>query len=150
MPSSSYLAKQMIVMRRDLKMRKGKIAAQAGHACVEAVLMALAREHRLDQVRLATAEDGSPTWVYLDSDGTPHTALSDWFDAGVAKVCVYVDSEEALLDIAERGREQGFAVALVRDAGLTEFHGEATYTCLAFEPLRAEDVDPITGELPLY
>ena len=150
MPSSSYLAKQMIVMRRDLKMRKGKIAAQAGHACVEAVLMALAREHRLDQVRLATAEDGSPTWVYLDSDGTPHTALSDWFDAGVAKVCVYVDSEEALLDIADQGRERGFAVALIRDAGLTECHGEATYTCLAFEPLRAEDVDPITGELPLY
>ena len=30
--------KMMIVMRRDLKMRKGKIAAQAGHACVEAVL----------------------------------------------------------------------------------------------------------------
>lgn len=150
MSSSSYLAKQMIVMRRDLKMRKGKIAAQAGHACVEAVLMALARERRLDQVRLATAEDGSPTWVYLDSDGTPHTALSDWFDAGVAKVCVYVDSEEALLDIADQGRERGFAVALIRDAGLTEFHGEATYTCLAFEPLRAEDVDPITGELPLY
>ncbi|MGO5267666.1 aminoacyl-tRNA hydrolase [Parafannyhessea umbonata] len=150
MPSSSYLAKQMIVMRRDLKMRKGKIAAQAGHACVEAVLMALARERRLDQVRLATAEDGSPTWVYLDSDGTPHTALSDWFDAGVAKVCVYVDSEEALLDIADQGRERGFAVALIRDAGLTEFHGEATYTCLAFEPLRAEDIDPITGELPLY
>ena len=46
MPSTSYLAKQMIVMRRDLKMRKGKIAAQAGHACVEAVLMALAREGR--------------------------------------------------------------------------------------------------------
>ncbi len=29
-----YTAKQMIVMRRDLHMRKGKIAAQAGHACV--------------------------------------------------------------------------------------------------------------------
>ena len=41
-------------------------------------------------------------------------------------------------------------MALIRDAGLTEFHGEATYTCLAFEPLRADDIDPITGDLPLY
>ena len=146
----AYKSKQMIVMRRDLRMRKGKIAAQAGHACVEATLMALAREGRLSEVRLALGEDGQPSWVYLDDEGTPATALSDWFDAGVAKVCVYVDSEEALLDIADQGRERGFAVALIRDAGLTEFHGEATYTCLAFEPLRAEDVDPITGELPLY
>ena len=35
-------------------------------------------------------------------------------------------------------------------AGLTEFHGEPTYTCLAFEPLPAERIDPLTGELPLY
>ena len=93
MAVSSYKAKQMIVMRRDLKMRKGKIAA---------------------------------------------------------KVCVYVDGEDALLELAEKGREQGFACALVHDAGLTEFHGEPTYTCLAFEPLRADQIDPITGELPLY
>jgi PTH2 family peptidyl-tRNA hydrolase len=146
MPSSSYKAKQMIVMRRDLKMRKGKIAAQAGHACVEATLMALAREGRLDQVRVTP--DGS--WVYLDHDQADSSALCDWFDAGVAKVCVYVDSEEELLEVARQGRQRGFLVALIRDAGFTEFHGEPTYTCLAFEPLPAEDIDPITGELPLY
>ena len=146
MPGSSYKSKQMIVMRRDLKMRKGKIAAQSGHACVEATLMALAREGRLGEVRVSPEEG----WVYLDDDGREPTALSDWFEAGVAKVCVYVDSEEELLDIARQGRERGFAVALVRDAGLTEFHGEPTYTCLAFVPLHAEDVDPITGRLPLY
>ena len=116
MAVSSYKAKQMIVMRRDLKMRKGKIAAQ----------------------------------VYLDDEATEATALSDWFDAGVAKVCVYVDSEEELLDLAARGRELGFVYALVRDAGLTEFHGESTFTCLAFEPLRASQIDPLTGDLPLY
>ena len=135
-PNRTYKSKQMIVMRRDLKMRKGKIAAQAGHACVEAVLMALAREGRLDQVRVTENNN----WVYLADDGTPETALSRWFDAGVAKVCVYVDGEEALLEIARQGREQGFA----------EFHGEPTYTCLAFEPLAPDDIDPITGDLPLY
>ncbi len=149
MAVSSYKAKQLIVMRRDLKMRKGKIAAQAGHACVEAVLMALAREDRLGDVSLSYDEDGEPTWIVVDDHGDP-SPLTDWFLYGVAKVCVYVDSEEALLDIAQQGRDQGFLVALIRDAGLTEFHGEATYTCLAFEPLRAEDIDPITGDLPLY
>ena len=88
-------------------------------------------------------------WIVVDDHGDP-SPLTDWFRYGVAKVCVYVDSEEALLDIAQRGRDQGFLVALIRDAGLTEFHGEATYTCLAFEPLRADDIDPITGDLPLY
>ena len=146
MPERTYKSKQMIVMRRDLRMRKGKIAAQAGHACVEATLMALAREGRLDQVRVTASE----SWVYLDDEGTPSTPLSRWFDAGVAKVCVYVDGEDALLDLAIRGREAGFAVALVRDAGFTEFHGEPTYTCLAFEPLAPEQIDPLTGNLPLY
>ena len=145
MAVSSYKAKQMIVMRRDLKMRKGKIAAQAGHACVEAVLMALAREGRLDQVRVTP----SGNWVYLDEGDMAPTPLADWFDAGVAKVCVYVDGEDALLDIAAQGRERGFVCALVQDAGLMEFHGETTYTRLAFEPLRADQVDPATGDLPL-
>ncbi|MFC2647724.1 MAG: aminoacyl-tRNA hydrolase [Coriobacteriaceae bacterium] len=147
---SSYKAKQMIVMRRDLRMRKGKIAAQAGHACVEATLMALAREHRLGEVRVETDMAGDPSWIYLDDEGEDPTPLSDWFDAGVAKVCVYVDSEQELLDLAQLGRDRGFIVALIRDAGITEFHGESTYTCLAFEPLSPEQIDPLTGDLPLY
>ena len=150
MARGSYKAKQMIVVRRDLKMRKGKIAAQSGHACVEAVLMALAEERRLAGVDVRRDENGDPTWVGLHHGVFDHSALTDWFDAGVAKVCVYVDSEEELLDLAEKGRERGFVCALVRDAGYTEFNGVATYTCLAFEPLRPEDIDPLTGELPLY
>ena len=166
---SSYKAKQMIVMRRDLKMRKGKIAAQAGHACVEATLIALAKAGRLEDVRV-TPDDN---WVYLQKEAPQvrrgplaslfgsrgesvvegnegHVPIVDWFEAGVAKVCVYVDSEEELLELAARGREQGFVSALIRDSGRTEFHGEATYTCLAFEPLYPEQIDPLTGDLPLY
>lgn len=139
--SVDYKSKQMIVVRRDLKMRKGKIAAQAGHACVEAVLMALLEHKQIDNIY----QEGD--YIQMDADDS---ALSRWFRFGVAKVCVYVDSEEELLDIYNQGLEAGFVVALIRDAGKTEFHGEPTYTCLAFEPLAAEDIDPITGNLPLY
>lgn len=144
MAARGYKAKQMIVVRRDLHMRKGKIAAQAAHACVEATLMALAEEGRLDEVRT----DGS--WVWLDHPEGDDTPLTSWFDAGVAKVCVYVDSEDELLALAGAGRERGLRVALVRDAGLTEFAGVPTLTCLAFEPLYPEQIDPLTGDLPLY
>jgi len=130
--------------RRDLKMRKGKIAAQSGHACVEAVLLALAKEGRLNDVN---ADNG---WISLENEGREATPLSEWFANGVAKICVYVDSEEALLDLNRRGRELGFTTALIQDAGHTEFHGEPTYTCMAFEPLYPEQINPLTGDLPLY
>lgn len=133
-------------MRRDLKMRKGKIAAQAGHACVEATLMAISKQG-LGKDFYLTRDD---SWVDLNVGDKNHTPLIDWFESGVAKVCCYVDSEEELLDIYQQGKEAGFLVALVRDAGLTEFHGEPTLTCLAFEPLYPEQIDPITGKLPLY
>lgn len=136
--------KQMIVMRRDLKMRKGKIAAQAGHACVTAVLAALAWEGRLNEVRVTGGE------ITLAPSEKPATPLSEWFARGVTKVCLYVDSEEALLAIDRQAKEAGLLCALICDSGITEFHGTPTYTCLALEPALPETVDPITGCLPLF
>ena len=134
----------MIVMRRDLKMRKGKIAAQAGHAAIEAILTALQKEDRMND--LVITSDG----VSLKDDGREATPLSDWFRYGCAKVCVYVDSEEALLFIADQASERGIVVSVITDAGMTEFHGVPTRTCLALEPLPTEVADELTGGLPLY
>ena len=134
----------MIVMRRDLKMRKGKIAAQAGHAAVEAVLLAIAKEDRTGD--LAVTSDG----VTLLPNGKADSALSLWFRDGCAKICVYVDSEEELLSLAARAEEKGILCAVITDAGCTEFHGQPTRTCLAVEPLDEEIADSLTGELPLY
>ena len=136
--------KQMIVVRRDLRMRKGKIAAQAGHACVTAVLAALEHEGRLAEVH---AENGGIVLTPSDQTATP---LSEWFARGVAKVCLYVDSEEELLAIDQKAKAAGLISALICDNGITEFHGRPTYTCLAFEPALPETVDPITGDLPLF
>ncbi len=139
-----YRSKMMIVMRRDLKMRKGKIAAQAGHAAIEAVLMALCKEGRLGDLEMT--EEG----MMLKTEGKDATALSEWFSYGCAKICVYVDSEEALLAIASAAKEKGILSAVITDAGMTEFHGVPTKTCLALEPLPADVADELTGGLPLY
>ena len=134
----------MIVMRRDLKMRKGKIAAQAGHACIDAVLQALQKENRLND--LVSSPDG----MMLKTTDKPESPLTEWFNNGCTKVCVYVDSEEELLAIAEKAESRGIIAAVITDWGLTEFHGEHTKTCLALEPLPAEIANELTGELPLY
>lgn len=137
-----YEAKQMIIMRRDLKMRKGKIAAQASHACVEVVLKALMKENRFNELK---ETDG---YMTLETDDV--TPLTQWFKRGVAKVCVYVDSEEELLALNKKAQAMGYLTSLIQDAGYTEFHGVPTYTCMAMEPLYIEDANKITGDLPLY
>ena len=126
-------------------MRKGKIAAQASHASVEAVLKAIVKENRAGQLR--TDPEG---YAYLDAPEGQESPLTDWFRYGMAKICVYVDSEEELLALDQKAREADVTTALILDAGFTEFHGQPTYTALAFEPLEAERADELTGGLPLY
>lgn len=139
-----YSAKQVIVMRRDLQMRKGKIAAQAGHACVEAVLRALARDGLLAHVRM---DEGQ---IAIDTPEGVDAPVVRWFADGEAKICVYVNSEAELLAIHDKVTEAGHISALIQDAGFTEFHGEPTFTCLAIEPLPRPVVDEFTGTLPLF
>ncbi|MOA31287.1 peptidyl-tRNA hydrolase [compost metagenome] len=120
-------AKQIIVMRRKfpsgVKLRRGKEIAQGAHASQ----LATERAAEMD---------------------TP--AYREWVSGPIAKVCVYVETEEELLAVAEKAREAGLPCALVRDSGRTEFHGEPTLTALGIGPAYAEDLDPVTGHLPLY
>ena len=69
---------------------------------------------------------------------------------GSTPVRLYVDGEDALLEIAKKAEERGIIASVITDAGMTEFHGEPTKTCLALEPLPADIADELTGALPLY
>ncbi len=120
--------KQVIVMRKDLNMRKGKMVAQGAHASIK------------DLVRkFVTAK----TVADLDE------AETAWYLGAFRKVCVYVESEQALLDVEAAARARSLRVHLIEDHGLTEFGGVLTKTCLAIGPHWDEDVDPVTGHLPL-
>ena len=119
--SSAFSYKMIIVMRNDLKMSKGKIAAQAGHAAVSA--SEYARKNR-------------PEWW------TP------WIMEGQCKIAVKVKSEEEIIEIERKARNAGLPVALIVDRGLTEIPPNTT-TCLGIGPAPANKVDVITGKLSL-
>lgn len=128
--------KQIIVMRDDLNMRKGKMTAQGAHASM-AVL--------LNQGSFIEAAADSRFVLEFDTNSPLH----QWLTGAFTKICVRVSSEEQLVEVYEAARDRGLPCALITDSGKTEFNGVPTKTCCAIGPALAEDLQPITGELKL-
>jgi PTH2 family peptidyl-tRNA hydrolase len=127
------LPKQVIVMRNDLNMRKGKMIAQGSHAAMMFLVESL----------LAASHDPSGSFR-LDANAW------QWLASGrMSKICVRVDSEAELLEVAAKAEAAGLTVHVITDAGLTEFGGVPTRTCAAIGPAEASRIDPITGHLKL-
>jgi len=126
------LAKQVIVMRKDLGMRKGKMIAQGAHASLKVLLDAGAPDPSGDAFVIAMTEP-----------------MKAWLGGRFTKVCVGIDSEAALEAVVAAARAANVPCALITDAGQTEFHGVPTKTCCAVGPAWIEDVDAITGTLGL-
>ena len=134
MNKMSTSPKQVIVMRKDLNMRKGKIAAQAAHASSKVILDMMPVTIDGDSIsRTITMQAGSP--------------LDLWLNGNFKKICLGIESEEELLNIVSQAKNAGLPVALILDSGLTEFGGVPTYTCCAIGPELPEKIDPITGQL---
>ncbi len=119
--------KQVLVYRRDLRMRKGKIAAQCAHASLAVFL------------RRSQSSDGV---LSVGLDGP----MEHWLRSGTTKVVLSVDGEEELLGIEALARKEGLPVALITDAGRTEFKGVPTRTAVAVGPAGIQEIDRITGK----
>lgn len=133
--------KLVIVVRKDLKMPRGKIAAQASHAAVGAVMQSIFGKN-LEETDI----DGHEIKI------TPfiNDTTKDWLLGEYTKICVCVESEKELLSIYEKAQKSGLNVCLITDNGHTCFNGVKTKTCLAIGPCLSKDVDPITKDLKLY
>jgi len=123
--------KQVIVMRRDLKMRRGKEIAQGSHATMSFLTRPIQSGARMDRITLSKA-------------------AKEWIESGFTKVCVRVDSEEQLLDVYQRAKDAGLEAHLITDSGKTEFDGVPTKTCCAIGPDYSDLIDKVTGDLELY
>ena len=127
--------KQVIVMRKDLNMRKGKMVAQGAHASMAVIL---------DQTNLRNAiRYGYRVSQEIDSP------IEKWLSGKFTKICLSVDSEEELLALYNKAKEKNISCSLITDSGATEFNGVPTNTCIAIGPDYPEVIDTITGHLRL-
>lgn len=126
--------KQVIIIRKDLNMRKGKMIAQGAHASLNVLLQ-----------RVCFHDDGS---LVIISEDEVSPALIEWINGGFKKICVSVDSEEELITLYNQAKELDILCSLIKDSGLTEFK-EPTYTAVAIGPAEDNLIDPITKHLKL-
>lgn len=126
------MIKQVIVMRKDLNMRKGKMCAQAAHASMK-VFFEKMQFIADDEARVCNI--------------TPQ--MKEWMEGIFTKIVVGCNSQNELFDVHEKATNAGIPTALICDSGATEFNGVPTYTCVAVGPADAEDVDKITGGFSL-
>ena len=131
------IVKQVIVVRKDLNMRKGKIGAQCAHASMK-VLM--------DYAIKPKGPDHLKSWIIMAENGSP---LELWLNGIFTKICVYCESEVELLKYYTLAKLNGIMCAMVTDSGATEFHNHPTNTCIAIGPDFADKIDEITGHLNL-
>lgn len=117
--------KMALVVRTDLGMGKGKIAAQCGHAA-----------SRLTHQCLLVHD-----YTHL---------LADWCkdDPPERKVVLRVDSEKALLDIAEACLKLGILHTVIADSGKTQIE-PGSITVLGIGPDTSERIDAVVGDLKL-
>lgn len=116
-------AKQIIVVRRDIRMPTGKLAAQVAHASSAIFINSMVQSFQ--------------------------SHVIEWKSTGYTKICLGVDSEEELNDIHAAALHKKLPTFLVVDSGRTFFGGEQTPTCVSIGPYWSDAIDEITGHLRL-
>lgn len=113
--------KMVIVVREDLEISKGKLAAQVAHAAVECALLSKRKK---------------PRWFRI------------WKEQGAKKVVLKAENLDKLYDLKNKAKEIGLIAEIIKDAGLTEV-SPGTETVLGIGPAPSSIIDRITGNLPL-
>lgn len=114
--------KMILVVRNDLKMGRGKVAAQCSHAAVSAY----------KQIQRRNPE-----------------VLRQWEYCGQTKVVVKAPDEETLIQLLTHAKMLGLTVSLIQDAGRTQIE-PGSRTVLGIGPGPADLIDQVTGHLKLY
>lgn len=128
--------KQVIVVRADLKMQRGKEVAQGSHASMAFIANRLWK-------------------VNEDENGTRFSMILkpvevEWlYNGRFTKICLAANSREELVALHEKALAADLESHLITDSGMTVFHGVPTDTAIAIGPDDPEKIDAITKGLKL-
>ena len=112
--------KQVIVVRKDLKLSKGKMSVQVAHAAIECYRKAMDLYPR----------------------ETKH-----WLNQGAKKIAVYAENKKELMDLMQKIPEK-IPTKLIIDAGKTHLE-PGTITCFGIGPYDSAEINKITKNLKL-
>jgi len=113
--------KQIIIVRKDIEMGRGKLAAQVSHASLSAYQKAL----------------------NIDMD-----VAKEWVREGQKKVVLKIEGLDELLEQFELAKMEGIPCELIRDAGHTQIE-PGTVTCVGIGPWDEKKLDELYGKLKL-
>jgi PTH2 family peptidyl-tRNA hydrolase len=128
--------KQVIIVRKDLKMRRGKEIAQGAHA-------SLAVFFNMMEIQQSGKK-------YECSFTHTSQAMHEWMTNGFTKITVTVEDERSLVDTYNKAKAAGLPCSIITDSGKTEFGGVPTKTTVAIGPASSAEIDKITGDYKLY
>jgi PTH2 family peptidyl-tRNA hydrolase len=129
MKANAKEQKMVLLVREDLNMSSGKVAAQCSHAAVGLFQRLISEEYR--------------------SHPTVQKNLKTWIEEGQKKVCLSIANVEMLEDLRASCSMKRIPYFVVEDAGRTEV-AYGTETVMAIGPCENEVLDRVTGKLRLF
>lgn len=113
--------KQVIIVRMDIEMGKGKLAAQVAHASLMS---------------------------YFEAEKSDKATTKEWLNTGEKKIVLKVSDGEALEKLHKAFEYKKIPSVLVSDAGLTQLP-PGTKTALGIGPWKSSEIDQFTSGLKL-
>jgi PTH2 family peptidyl-tRNA hydrolase len=113
--------KQVIIVRLDIEMSKGKLSAQVAHASLMS---------------------------YFEAEKADKAVAKQWLDTGEKKIVLKVHDVSDLEKLFKAFKYKKVPCALVSDAGMTELP-PGTVTALGIGPWKSADINQFTSTLKL-
>jgi PTH2 family peptidyl-tRNA hydrolase len=130
--------KQIIIIRKNLKMRLGKIMSQSCHSSLKVFFDRMTRNDK------QTSPDGLVAYTLMVPE-----SMVPWIEGSFTKIGMTVDTDVMMIELYNKAQEAGIPCSMIEDNGATDAgmgRGVKTLTAIAIGPDTCEKIDMITGK----